>query len=247
MSPRKPATLASVNDRITACTSCPRLLTHCRTVARDKRRAYREEVYWGRPVPSFGDPAARLLIVGLAPGAHGANRTGRMFTGDSSGDWLYPALHRAGFARMPTSRSRDDGQQLADAWMTAICHCAPPDNRPAPNEQASCRRFLVTEFELLGAIRVVLTLGRIAFDGVLRAQAARGWPPPRPRPTFGHGVELRPWGAAGPLLLGSFHPSRQNTNTGRLTREMLDGVLLRARTLIGLENSHLPEDGRGSL
>lgn len=232
MPPRKPEDLTRLNARIEGCTACPRLVTHCRTVARERRRAYRDQEYWGRPVPGFGDPEARLLIVGLAPAAHGANRTGRMFTGDSSGDWLYEALHRSGFARIPTSHSRDDGQEVTDAWITATCHCAPPDNRPTPEELDACRPFLIRELKLMPRLRVVLTLGRIAFDGFFRAQADRGLPPPRPRPAFGHGAEFVPWGPDGPVVVASFHPSRQNTNTGRLTREMWHGVFGRARELL---------------
>lgn len=233
MAAKSRETLESLAARVVACTACPRLLAHCRQVAAEKRRAYREESYWGRPVPGFGDPRARLLIVGLAPAAHGANRTGRMFTGDSSGDWLYEALHRFGFARLPTSTHREDGQALLGAYIAAANRCAPPDNKPSPEEQAACRPYLLREIELLGNVRLVLTLGRIAFDAFLKAQAERGLPAPRPRPEFGHGVELTPWGADGPRLLGSFHPSRQNTNTGRLTRPMWHAVFRRAREIVG--------------
>lgn len=224
--------LKRLNDRIVACTACPRLISHCRSVAAVRRRAYAGQEYWGRPVPSFGDPRARLVIVGLAPGAHGANRTGRMFTGDSSGDWLYEALHRFGFARLPTSTDRNDGQELVGAWITAVNHCAPPDNRPRPEEQERCRPFLVEELELLSEMRVLLALGGIAWNGALRAMAGRGQPVPRPRPEFGHGVVLRPFGEAGPILLGSYHPSRQNTQTGRLTRPMWHAIFRRARALV---------------
>lgn len=232
MASKQPQTLENLNARLVACTACPRLIAHCREVARTKKRAHQAETYWGRPVPSFGDPRARLLIVGLAPAAHGANRTGRMFTGDSSGDWLYEALHRHGFARLPTSTHRDDGQALLDTWITATNHCAPPDNKPTPEEQAACRPYLKREMDLLDRVEVVVLLGRIAFDGFLRAQAERGHPTPRPRPEFGHGAESRPWGAEGPLLLASFHPSRQNTNTGRLTRPMWHAIFGRARRLL---------------
>jgi len=225
--------MAGLNARIVACTACPRLVAHCRLVARERRRAYATEEYWGRPVPSFGDPGARLLIVGLAPAAHGGNRTGRVFTGDSSGDWLFEALHGAGFANQPTSVGREDGLRLTDAWVTAINHCAPPDNKPTLEEQASCRPFLVEEIDRLTRVRVVLTLGRIAWDGWFRAMSGRGHLTPRPRPEFGHGVEFTPFGPDGPLLLGSFHPSRQNTNTGRLTRTMWQAVFARARQLVG--------------
>jgi uracil-DNA glycosylase family 4 len=230
--PRKRPDLSDLNDRIAACTACPRLVAYCREVARVKRRQYAGETYWGRPVPSFGDPKARLLVVGLAPAAHGGNRTGRVFTGDSSGDWLYEALHRAGFANQPTSTGRNDGLVLTDAWVTATNHCAPPDNKPSPEEQAACRPFLVEEIERLGRVRVVLALGRIAWDGWFRAMADAGHATPRPRPEFGHSVEIRPWGAAGPIVLGSFHPSRQNTNTGKLTRAMWHAIFARARKLV---------------
>lgn len=226
-------TLKGLNARIVDCEACPRLVAHCRRVAVEKRRAWRDQVYWGRPVPSFGDPRARLLVVGLAPAAHGGNRTGRIFTGDSSGDWLFEALHRFGFANQPTSVSRNDGLALEDAWITAVNHCAPPGNRPTPAEQACCRPFLVEELRLLGRLRVVLVLGRIAFDGFLRAMADRGAPPLRHRPAFRHGAEHRPWGDEGPILVCSFHPSRQNTNTGRLTRPMFHAPFRRARALLG--------------
>jgi len=230
--PRSIDPLTALNRRIVACQACPRLLAHCQAVARERRRAYATQEYWGRPVPSFGDPGARLLIVGLAPGAHGANRTGRVFTGDSSGDWLFEALHRAGFANQPTSLSREDGLELAGAWITAINHCAPPDNKPTPEEQAACRPFLVEEIGRLTRVRVVLSLGRIAWDGWFRAMVDCGHPTPTPRPAFGHGVEYTPFGPEGPTLLGSYHPSRQNTNTGRLTRVMWQAVFARARDLV---------------
>lgn len=233
MASKQPKTLEILNSRIAACTACPRLIAYCRQVAREKKRAHREEAYWGLPVPSFGDPAARLLIVGLAPAAHGANRTGRMFTGDSSGDWLYEALHRHGFARLPTSTHRQDGQALTDVWITATNHCAPPDNKPSLEEQALCRPYLKQELELLDKLELVILLGKIAFDGFLRTQAERGFATPRPRPAFGHGVELSPWGPDGPALIGSFHPSRQNTNTGRLTRPMWHAIFKRARQRLG--------------
>lgn len=229
---RKTDPMTDLNARIIACTACPRLVAHCRLVALERRRAFAMEEYWGRPVPSFGDPGARLLIVGLAPGAHGANRTGRVFTGDSSGDWLFEALHRAGFANQPSSRGLEDGLRLTDAWITAINHCAPPDNKPTPEEQAACRPFLVEEIGRMTRVRVVLALGRIAWDGWFRAMTERGHPAPKPRPAFGHGVESTPFGPAGPILLGSFHPSRQNTNTGRLTRTMWQAVFARARQLV---------------
>ena len=199
-------------------------------VAREKRRAYRDETYWGRPVPGFGDPRARLVIVGLAPGAHGANRTGRMFTGDSSGDWLYEALHRAGFASHAESVSRHDGLELTDCYITAAARCAPPDNKPTPAELAACRPYLAAELALLTRTRVVLALGRIGHDAWLRASGWSDRLPARERPRFAHGAEDRL--ADGTVLLASFHPSRQNTQTGRLTRDMWRSVFARARTLV---------------
>jgi uracil-DNA glycosylase family 4 len=221
--------IGALAGEVVACRRCPRLRAHCTETARVKVRRFREHDYWGRPVPSFGDPRARLLIVGLAPAAHGANRTGRMFTGDDSGAWLYRALHDAGFASQPESVGRDDGLVLRDAYVTAAAHCAPPDNRPSPAEIAACRPFLVRELELLERTRVVLALGQIAWDAVLAALAERGVAL-RPRPRFGHEAEV-PIDARR-TLLGSYHPSRQNTQTGRLTREMLASVLARARSLV---------------
>ena len=215
-----------MNDRqalessILSCRLCPRLVAWREEVARVKRRAYREEDYWGKPVPGFGDPAARVLIVGLAPGAHGANRTGRMFTGDSSGDFLYAALHRAGFASQPTSRGRDDGLTLTDAYISAACRCAPPDNKPAPDELAACRPFLAAEIALLRDIQVVVALGRIAFDAFLRFYAPITG---AATPVFTHNAVIS-LGPGLPLLVTSYHPSRQNTQTGRLTTEMFDDV-----------------------
>jgi uracil-DNA glycosylase family 4 len=224
-------TLAAVNRAIVACEACPRLREHCERVAREKKRAYRDQDYWGRPVPGFGDPEARLLLVGLAPGAHGANRTGRMFTGDSSGDWLYEALHRHGFANQPTSVSRDDGLALRDCWIGAAGRCAPPGNKPEPAELARCRPFLEAELRLLANLRVVVALGRIGHEAFLRAG---GWweaLPARERPAFAHGAEHGL--PDGRTLIASFHPSRQNTNTGRLTRAMWHAVFARARALAG--------------
>ena len=224
-------TLASVARAVAACTRCPRLRSHCLRVAREKKREFRDWTYWGLPVPGFGDPAAGLLIVGLAPAAHGANRTGRMFTGDSSGAWLYEALYRFGFASQAESVSRDDGLALRDCYVTASARCAPPGNRPAPVELERCRPFLVRELELLTRVRIVLTLGRIAHESWLKAS---GWwtrLAPRERPRFGHGVETAL--PDGTVLLASYHPSRQNTSTGKLTRAMWHDVFRRARRLIG--------------
>jgi len=222
---------------IVRCTRCPRLREHCETVARVKRKAFRDQEYWGRPVPGFGDPRARVLLVGLAPAAHGANRTGRMFTGDDSGHWLYAALHRAGLANQPSATGRDDGLRLMGAFITASARCAPPDNKPEPPELARCAPFLDREIDLLDRVRVVVALGGIAWGTVLRrvsrvgAGAVSG-----PRPRFGHGAEapvtIRA-GASPVTLLGCYHPSRQNTNTGRLTRAMLDDVMTRAVALAG--------------
>jgi len=225
-SPRAP--LVALQAEIVTCTRCPRLRAHCAQTALTKVRRFRDQEYWGRPVPAFGDPAARLLVVGLAPAAHGANRTGRMFTGDDSGAWLFGALYDAGFASQPTSTRRDDGLLLRGAWVTAAAHCAPPDNRPLPAELVACRPYLLREIELLREATVVLALGQIAWNAVLAAFAEQGVAL-RPRPRFGHGAEVAL--DARRVLLGSYHPSRQNTQTGRLTRAMLGSVLARARAL----------------
>jgi uracil-DNA glycosylase family 4 len=217
-------------ERVASCRRCPRLVAWREEVAADPPRRYRGEAYWARPVPGFGDPGARLVIVGLAPAAHGANRTGRMFTGDRSGEWLYGALHRAGYANQATFERAGDGLRLDDAWITAVVRCAPPANRPAPAERDECLPWLVSELELLRSAKVLLALGSFAWDGALRAARDLGHPTPRPKPRFGHGAEAE----VGPYaLLGSFHPSQQNTFTGKLTREMLDGVFARARELTG--------------
>jgi uracil-DNA glycosylase family 4 len=220
--------LRLLQQEVTTCRRCPRLVQHCRRVAAVKRRAYRDWEYWGLPVPSFGDPRARLLIVGLAPAAHGANRTGRMFTGDRSGDFLYQALYETGFASQPGSISRDDGLQLRDAYVTAAVRCAPPDNKPSPEEIRNCREYLDRELELLPDLRVVVALGRVAFDAYLSVLLERGLIPRRSAFRFGHGQEHQT-GPGQPLLIGSYHPSQQNTSTGRLTRDMLHQVFLRAR------------------
>jgi len=200
-------------------------------VAREKRAAFRDEDYWGRPVPGFGNPRARVLVVGLAPAAHGANRTGRMFTGDRSGDWLYRALHRAGFASQPDSSRRGDGLRLEDCFVTAAVRCAPPANRPTPAERDACASWLEEELDLLSDVRVVVALGGFAWAQVLRILGGRGVAIPTPRPAFGHGAQVAPDG--GPALLASYHPSQQNTFTGKLTEEMFDTVWARARELAG--------------
>ncbi|MDB4970045.1 MAG: Uracil-DNA glycosylase superfamily [Myxococcales bacterium] len=223
-----PAKLSTLSERIVACRRCDRLVDWCATVARDKRAAYADDTYWGRPVPGFGDVNARVVVVGLAPGAHGANRTGRVFTGDRSGEWLYRALHRAGFANQPTSVSRDDGLRLSGAWVTVCVRCAPPDNKPTPGERDACLPFVVEELGLLTRARVAVALGRFAWDGLLRALAALGHAPPSPRPKFAHAAEAT---VGSYTLLGSYHPSQQNTFTGKLTEPMLDAVFTRAAKL----------------
>lgn len=212
---------------IVACQRCPRLREHCRRMAEIKRRAYRGQTYWGKPVPAFGDPRARLLILGLAPAAHGANRTGRMFTGDRSGDYLYRALHATGFASQPESRFAGDGLELTDCYITASVRCAPPDNKPSAVEIATCRAWLERELYLLTEVRVVVALGQLAFDVYLSVLKDRGQIRSRAAFRFGHDV-AHVTGDALPLLIASYHPSRQNTSTGRLTDAMLRAVFERA-------------------
>ena len=210
------------------CARCPRLVEWRQACAAEPPRRYRGESYWARPISGFGDPDARLAIVGLAPAAHGANRTGRMFTGDRSGDWLYAALHRAGYANQPHSQRKDDGLALRDAYVTAVVRCAPPANRPTPAERDNCLPYLERELELLRSCRAILALGAFGWDGVLRAARALGVEVPRPRPKFGHGAEaeLGRW-----RLLGCYHPSQQNTFTGKLTAPMIDAAFARAKEL----------------
>ena len=225
-----PQALKALNRRVIDCRLCPRLVEHRERTAREKRAMYRDQEYWGRPLPSIGDPQARLLIVGLAPAAHGGNRTGRMFTGDSSGDWLFETLHRFGFASSPVSRRSDDGLTLTDAYVTAAVRCAPPDNKPTTDEKARCRSYLTGELSLLTGVRVVVALGRIAFDGYLAARREMGSENPRPAPRFGHGAAHTLQN--GVTLVSSYHPSRQNTNTGTLTREMFESVFAEVRMLL---------------
>jgi uracil-DNA glycosylase family 4 len=230
-SPILPRPLARLARDIIACNRCPRLRTHCRTIAQVKKREFAGEEYWGRPVPGFGDPHGRLLIIGLAPAAHGANRTGQLFTGDSSGSWLYEALHRYGWASQPNALRRGDGMVLTDCYITAAAHCAPPGNKPTRVELDRCRPYLEAELKLLQSTRVVLALGRISWETWLRAS---GWwerLSPRERPAFGHDRESRM--PDGTLLVTSFHPSRQNTNTGKLTRAMWYAVFERIRGTVG--------------
>ncbi len=225
------STLTVLNKTITDCTACPRLVVYRQAIARQKRKQYRDWTYWGRPVPGFGDRYARLYVLGLAPAAHGGNRTGRVFTGDRSGDWLYDALYRYGFANQAESEHRDDGLTLTDCYIGATVRCAPPGNKPAPEEFTRCSRYLQEEVRLLRRHRVVITLGKIAFDHYLKTCRSQGRPMPSPAPKFGHGVVYRlPWSV---MLIGSYHPSQQNTFTGKLTRPMFYSVFEKAREEIG--------------
>ena len=224
--------LAALNARIADCERCQRLRVYCAEIARVKRRAYADQEYWGRPVPSFGNPDARVLILGLAPGAHGSNRTGRMFTGDGSGDFLFPVLHEAGFASQAKAVSRDDGMELTGLWISAVVHCAPPQNKPTPGEQRNCASRLELEIDLLKNLRVVGCLGKSAFDGVLNHQMRAGRIAARAGFQFRHAAEyVLPHGIT---LIASYHPSLQNTNTGKLTRAMFLNIFKRAREVAGL-------------
>jgi uracil-DNA glycosylase family 4 len=221
--------LGRVTGEVVDCRACPRLVAWRELVAAEKRASYRDDDYWGRPVPGFGDPAATLAVVGLAPAAHGGNRTGRVFTGDRSGDWVYRALWRAGFANQPTSVAVDDGLRLTGAWVAAVVRCAPPDNKPTPAERDRCVGYLARELDLLAAVRVVVALGQFAYDAVCRLGAVR------PRPRFGHGVEVDLPGDR--TLLASYHPSQQNTFTGVLTEPAFDAIFSRARRLVTPEGA----------
>jgi uracil-DNA glycosylase family 4 len=222
------AGLAQLESEIIRCRACPRLVAWREEVARVKRAAFADQEYWGRPIPGFGDPDASVLVLGLAPAAHGGNRTGRIFTGDRSGDWLFASLHRVGMANQAESVSRDDGLRLDGCWIAAAVRCAPPANRPTPAERDTCLPYAVRELELLPAVRVIVCLGSFAWDAALRVLAAAGYPRPRPRPKFGHGAEAS---VGDRVLLGCYHPSQQNTFTGKLTRPMTDAVMRRAREL----------------
>jgi uracil-DNA glycosylase family 4 len=217
--------LAALERRVTRCRRCPRLVEWRERVAREKRAAFRDEDYWGRPIPGFGDPAAPVYVLGLAPAAHGGNRTGRIFTGDASGTWLFGSLHRTGFAAIPTSTHRGDGQRLEGAFVAAAVRCAPPANKPTPGERDNCLPYAAEELRLLANVRVVVALGGFAWDAALRLEPE----PVRPKPRFGHGAEAEL--PSGRTLLGCYHPSQQNTFTGRLTEPMIDSVLARAREL----------------
>lgn len=223
-------TFSGLNERIIACRLCPRLVAWREQVAREKKRAYRDWTYWGKPVPGFGDPQARVLVVGLAPGAHGSNRTGRMFTGDSAGDFLFGALYRAGFANQPVSRQREDGLALKDIFISAVCRCAPPDNRPTPLEIRNCLPYLRQEMEILSQVQVIVALGHIAFDALLDLLPGMldDVVFDKKKLVFGHGASYA-LGEGRPLIITSYHPSRQNTQTGRLTPAMFDAIWSAAR------------------
>ena len=227
-----PSPLAALNDRIVACERCPSLRTYCAEVARIRKKAYRDWEYWGKPVPSFGDPQAHVLALGLAPGAHGSNRTGRPFTGDGSGDFLYPVLHETRFASQPKAVSRNDGMQLTDLWISAVVRCAPPANKPTPEEQRNCAPWLDEEIALLKNLRVVVCLGKIAFDGFLAHAVRTGLLKARTGFTFSHGAEYTL--PNGLKVIATYHPSLQNTNTGKLTRPMFVEIFKRARQLAEL-------------
>jgi uracil-DNA glycosylase family 4 len=224
-----PPALVQLHSEVIACTRCPRLIEHCRAIAREKRRAYRDHDYWGKPVPGWGDPEARVLILGLAPGAHGSNRTGRPFTGDGSGNFMYPVLHAAGFASQPQATAMNDGLELCDLYITATVRCAPPDNKPAPDEIANCAAFLDRELALLERVQVVVALGKIGFDAYLAHLKRRGFALRKADYVFAHGAHYTM--PDGRMLLASYHPSQQNTLTGKLTRRMFSDIFRKARRL----------------
>jgi len=225
--------IASINKRVVACTRCPELRTYCARIAVEKKKAYLDRTYWGKPVPSFGGDSAQVMIVGLAPGAHGSNRTGRMFTGDASGDFLFPALYRAGFASQPIAMGREDGMQVPNLLITAAAHCAPPGNKPTPQELRNCFPYLVEEFDTLEDLRVIIAFGSIAFKTTLDLLAEREFVLAPQRPKFGHGMEATASRGKRKLaVISSYHPSRQNTNTGKLTRPMFDAIFKRANALL---------------
>jgi uracil-DNA glycosylase family 4 len=223
--------LRSLAEEVAGCRRCPRLVTWREQAALERPRRYAGEEYWARPIPGYGDPDARVLVVGLAPAAHGGNRTGRIFTGDRSGDWLFASMHRTGYANQPTSTDRGDGLALTDAYVSAAVKCAPPANKPTPWERDTCLPYLVRELELLDRVRVLVCLGNFAWSAALRVVRDLGEPVPRPQPKFGHGAEAE---VGRFVFLGCFHPSQQNTFTGVLTEEMLDGIFARARALTNL-------------
>ncbi len=242
----RPPGLSAVRETIISCEACPRLRTHCVEVGRTRKAAFKNDVYWARPVPGFGDPSARVLILGLAPAAHGANRTGRVFTGDgvgASGDFLMAALKRAGFANIPTSQRVDDGLRLTDVYIAAAVRCAPPANKPLPEEVARCLPHLANEIAQLSRLQVVVALGKIAWDAWLKMLLSRGEELPRPRPVFAHGAK---WSHGGLTLVGAYHPSRQNTNTGVVTSRMYDAVLRTVRGALRAEGRELRSRRRGS-
>ncbi|MDQ2865494.1 MAG: uracil-DNA glycosylase [Candidatus Eremiobacteraeota bacterium] len=230
------SSLEAIQRRIIGCTRCPELRTYCAQVARDKRRAYSAQDYWGKPVPAFGDEHARVMLVGLAPGAHGSNRTGRPFTGDASGDFLYPALHRAGFASQPFAHAVEDGMVLRDCIITAAARCAPPKNKPTPQQLRNCFPYLLEEFDAMPQLDVMIGLGKIGFDAILRALRERDFAFETSRPTFAHGAHHAATRAGRRItVLGTYHPSRQNTNTGKLTIPMFDAIFTSARALLTRE------------
>ncbi len=239
---RNDAALAELEAQVVDCRLCPRLVEWRERVAHEKRAAFADWDYWGRPLPGLGDPRARVVVLGLAPAAHGGNRTGRFFTGDRSGDFLFASLWRCGFASQPGSHRRGDGLTLRDCWITAAVRCPPPANRPTPQERDRCLPYAARELELLDEARVIVCLGGFAWDAALRLRALLGEPASTPRPRFGHGAELR---EGGRTLLGCFHPSQQNTFTGKLTDEMADAVFGRARELAGLEAAGEPGHSGG--